>query len=79
MASMEATWRVADEAAVISFDLDALYREQVLPMTRLAHAIVGSNAVAEELGMVHRDRGDDAGKRSIDDVRRVHASAEPDL
>lgn len=49
MASMEATWRVADEAAVTSFDLDALYREQALPMTRLAHAIVGSNAVAEEL------------------------------
>ena len=30
-------------------DLDALYREQALPMTRLAHAIVGSNAIAEEL------------------------------
>ncbi|MFN8021047.1 MAG: sigma-70 family RNA polymerase sigma factor [Acidimicrobiales bacterium] len=33
----------------IAFDLTALYREQALPMTRLAHAIVGSNAVAEEL------------------------------
>lgn len=49
MTPMEATWRVADEAAVTPFDLDALYREQALPMTRLSYAIVGSNAIAEEL------------------------------
>ncbi len=50
MASMEATWRMAGEAAVVTpFDLDALYREQALPMTRLAFAIVGSNVIAEEL------------------------------
>lgn len=49
MAPMEATWGVAGDAAVTPIDLGALYREQALPMTRLSYAIVGSNAVAEEL------------------------------
>jgi RNA polymerase sigma factor (sigma-70 family) len=45
---MMATWAGAGDE-VVRVDLDALYRSQHLPMTRLAHAIVGSNAVAEEL------------------------------
>lgn len=45
---MMATWSSTGEG-VGAIDLDALYRSQHLAMTRLAHAIVGSNPVAEEI------------------------------